>query len=171
LKNKEKGTISMAVGAAFLALTLVVLATGFSFNFIAAAQTSPTNSGLGDLASAYAQVSRAEGLGVSKNLIFSWSGELNSSAFLLQQAALPSNANRSQSMIQNAIKISSSVQANATKEANFYYIVHIVVLVAAYGLVVPSSYGLATLTNRFYEYYLKRAEDKFSTRAIRRKGE
>jgi hypothetical protein len=160
----------LGVGAAtFLALTLVILSTGYSFSI--KTSMSASNSGLGDLASAYSQVNRAEGLGVSKNLIFFWTRELNSSAFLLQQAALPSNANLSQSMIQNSISISSSVKANASKEANFYYTIHIVVLVLAYGLVIPSSYGLAILTNKLYEYYVKSEEDKFSMRAIRKKSE
>ena len=71
-------------------------------------------------------------------------------------------------MIQNSISISNSVLANATHEANFYYNIHVVVLVVAYGLIVPSSYGLAIITNRLYEYYTKREEDRFSKRAIRR---
>jgi hypothetical protein len=174
LKNKKNNRTSLADGAAvLLALTLLALSSAHSPNITAAGQTSnsSSNSGLGDLSSAYAQVNRAEGLGVSKNLIFSWTGELNNSAFLLQQAGLPSNANRSQSMIENSISISNSVQANATKEANFYYVIHIVVLVVAYGLIIPSSYGLAIVTNKLYEYYVKREEDKFSKRAIRRRSE
>ena len=162
--------MSVAVGLAVLAMALLLLSAAYSIQSESSAQSS-ANSGLGDLTSAYAQVSRAESLGVSKNLVFSWSSELNHSAFLLQQAALPSNANTSQSMIQNSISISNSVLANATHEANFYYNIHVVVLVVAYGLIVPSSYGLAIITNRLYEYYTKREEDRFSKRAIRRKGQ
>ena len=169
LVRLKKRKVSIAIGLAFLAMALLILSAAYSIKGEASAQTS-INSGLGDLTSAYSQVNRAESLGVGENLIFSWSSELNHSAFLLQQAALPSNANASQSMIQNSISISSSVLTNATHEANFYSNIHIVVLVVAYGLIIPSSYGLAIITNRLYEYYVKREEDKFATRAIRRRG-
>jgi hypothetical protein len=158
------------VGLFFL-VSILIISSGFSGVRSEGAAQATTNSGLSALASAYAQVNRAENLGASKTLISSWSSQLNESAFLLEQAALPSNINSAQTLVSRSISVSNGVLTNATREANFDYMLRIVILVVAYGLVIPSSYGLAIITNKLYESYTSREERKFATRAIRKKRE
>jgi hypothetical protein len=143
---------------------------------VAAAQESSTNNqnytiryGLGELTSAYSQVNRAEGLGASANQVSSWTTHLNESAFLLQEAALPSNANNSVALIQESVIQSQYVYSSAEQIANSYSLWYDVVLIAAYGLVLPSSYNLSLLTNWLYEWNVRREERIFFRRAIRRK--
>lgn len=124
--------------------------------------------GLGELSSAYSEVYQAESVGVSSSQIQIWSSELNRSAFVLQEAALPSNVNNSVSLIQSSVNQSESIYSSAKEATNFYSIVHYAEVVGAYVFILPSSYGLALLTNRVYEWYLAREERTFFRRIIRK---
>lgn len=125
--------------------------------------------GLSELSSAYSQVYRAESVGASASQIQTWSTDLNRSAFLLEEASLPSNTNNSNILIQSSVNESENVYTIARQAGDFYTTVHDSVVIASYALVLPSSYGLAILTNRTYEWYLAREERTFFRRIIRKK--
>lgn len=125
---------------------------------------------LGQLSAAYSQVYRAESLGVSTSQVYTWSNDLNRSAFLLQEATAPANMNSSTALIQASVNESQDVYSIAKNAADFSSTVDLVFVIGGYGLVLPVSYGLAVVTNRLYEWHVARDERMFFRRAIRKKS-